>query len=70
MLSPKETRCYEYLLQNKGITSQEAIKYLGDTRLSATIFNLRNKGFKIKDIWETDVNRYGEDVRYKKYFLK
>ncbi len=39
---------YHYLLRNKTITSWQAIKYFGNTRLSATIHTLRHDyGIKI-----------------------
>lgn len=68
-LSPKEERCLKYLKNHKGITSLDAINKLGDTRLSATVFGLREKGFAVLDIWEEDTNRYGDTVRYKRYYL-
>ncbi len=34
---------YHYLLRNGSITSWEAIKYFGNTRLSATIHTLRHE---------------------------
>jgi hypothetical protein len=55
-----------YMKDHKGITSMEAFKHLGVTRLSAKIFNLR-KIYNIKDIWIETENRYGEKVRFKKY---
>lgn len=65
----KETRLIEYLEKNNGITSLEAIYNLGDTRLSATIFNLKAKGYKIQDIWNESTNRYGDITRFKRYYL-
>ena len=34
---------YHYLLRNGSITSLQAIKYFGNTRLSATIYTLRHE---------------------------
>lgn len=65
----KEKRLLEYLTNNNGITSLEAINKLGDTRLSATIFNLRKAGHNISTVWETNLNRFGEERRFKRYFL-
>lgn len=65
----KEERLLEYLREHKGITSLEAIYYLGDTRLSATIFNLRAKGYNVQDIWKQEKNRYGKNTRFKFYHL-
>jgi len=41
------TRLLEYLKEYRSITSLEAIRDLGNTRLSATIFNLRKDGYRI-----------------------
>lgn len=65
----KEERLLEYLEKNPGITSLEAFRELGETRLSATIFNLRHKGYNIQDIWKQEKNRYGKDTRFKFYHL-
>ena len=51
------------------ITSWEAIKMFGATRLSAIIFNLRKRGFNIENEWEHTTNRYGDEVRFVKYKL-
>lgn len=56
----------EYMIKNGGITSMEAFKHLGVTRLSAKIFELRKK-YIISDVWEESINRYGEKVRFKRY---
>lgn len=69
-LGRKEQRLLNYLEEFGGITSIDAIRNLGDTRLSATIFNLRKKGFDIWDIRKEMQNRYGETVNFKYYYLK
>lgn len=51
------------------ITSWEAIKEYGITRISAVIFNLRKEGWYIENEWVTTKNRYGDDVRYVNYKL-
>ena len=56
----------QYMKDHKGITSMQAFKDLGITRLSAKIFELRKK-YNIKDVWIEGVNRYGNPVRYKRY---
>ena len=62
----QEDLVLRYMKDHKGITSMEAFKYLGVTRLSAKIFELRKK-YIIKDIWLESENRYGQKVRFKKY---
>lgn len=54
-------------LKDKGnITTFEAFTEYGATRLSAIIFELRKK-YIITDEWIERVNRYGENIRFKKY---
>lgn len=59
----------KHLQKHKSITSMEAIKLYGFTRLSATIFNLRKSGIKIGMVWEYGVNRYGNSIKWGRYFL-
>ena len=57
-------------LRNEGsITTWEAIKEYGVTRLSAVIYNLRKTGFDITDDWVYTTNRYGNPVKFKKYIF-
>lgn len=84
-LSPREKRVVEYLKdkmsfftnqihayqygKTKGITVKECIDVLGTTELRKIISNLRDKGFRIVDIWESDINRFGQEVKYKRYLI-
>ena len=53
------------------ITSLEAIKEYGATRLSAIIFNLRHKyNMNIENEWIEFTDRYGSKSRYVKYIYK
>jgi outer membrane receptor for Fe3+-dicitrate len=55
----------DYLIQNKQITSWDAIKMFKATRLSAIIFNLRDKGYLIDS-----VDTKGRDgIRFSTYKL-
>lgn len=67
-VSQRET-ILNHLKKKKSITSWEAFEDFGATRLSAIIFDLRSCGFDIRNVWEEVTNRYGETVRYKRYFL-
>lgn len=52
------------------ITSWEAIKEYGVTRLSAVIWTLRHKyNLNIKDEWVAFTDRYGQSSQFKKYIL-
>lgn len=60
-----------HLQENGSITSWEAIKEYGATRLSAIIYNLRHKydmNIISEDIEFTD--RFGSKSHYAKYILK
>lgn len=59
----------EYLLRKGSITSWEAIKRFGCTRLSAKIYELRKEGYAIKSEPVTKKNRYGYTVTFSKYIL-
>lgn len=54
---------------SKSITSFEAFSEYGITRLSAIIFDLRKK-YIISDEWVEKTNRYGENVRFKRYIME
>lgn len=57
------------LLKEQGsITTWEAFTELGCTRLSEYIRQLRTE-YDIKDEWLYSINRYGEKVQYKRYWL-
>lgn len=61
-------RILNYMKENGSITTWEAIKEFGCTRLSEYIRQLRTEMI-ISDDWECGRNRYGELVRYKIYYL-
>ena len=63
-------RVLEYIKEFGSITSLEAFRDLGVTRLSARIFELRNRNIEIESTTETNKNRYGENCSYSKYYLK
>ena len=66
-----KTKAVMLHLEEKGsITSWEAIKEYGATRLSAIIFNLRHKyGMNIVSEPYEFVDRYGNKSSYAKYVL-
>lgn len=68
-MSPKETRLVNHLRTYGSITSIEAFELYGETRLSATIFELKKMNVPIEDRDITSTNRYGESVRYREYFV-
>ena len=67
-LSQKD-RIMAHLWDYGEITSWEAIKEYGITRLSDLIYKLRNEGWNIENEWEHTKNRYGDSVKYVRYKL-
>ena len=65
----QDDRILRHLQENDGITSWEAIKEYGVTRLSAVIFRLR-KIYDISGDWVYSRNRYDEPVKFLRYKLK
>ena len=62
-------RILQHLKDFGSITSLEAFKEYGNTRLSATIFLLRKDGYKISSEKVGCKNRYGKIVYFAKYIL-
>lgn len=58
-----------HLRKYKSITSYEAIKKYGATRLSGIIFILRERGFGIETEMTQGKNRYGHVTSYAIYHL-
>ena len=59
----------KHLRKYKSITSYEAIRKYGATRLSGIIFKLREKGFGIETETTQGKNRYGNISNYAIYHL-
>lgn len=62
-------RVLQYIRDYGSISSMEAFKDLGVTRLSAVIFDLRADGYEIDAKREKAVNRYGDKVSFARYTL-
>lgn len=69
-------RVLRHLKQEGYITPWGALREYGNTRLSATIFELKKdieagklKGFKIESEIVKGQNRFKEEIRYAKYTL-
>ena len=69
MRTTLQQRVLQYINDFKSITTLDAFKDLGCSRLSAKIFDLRKEGYDIKDEWVHTTNRYGDKVKYKRYYL-
>lgn len=68
-LNTTQQRVFNYIVDFGSITSLQAFNDLGETRLSARIFELIKKGVNIGYDWLEVANRYGEKRRVKKYFI-
>ena len=62
-------RVLNYIKDFGSITTFEAFTELGCTRLSEYIRQLRLE-MDIEDEWIQTINRYGEKIQYKKYWIK
>ncbi len=60
----------QWLQTGAGISSMEAIKQFGATRLSAIIFNLRKRGHDIETVMVDGRDRFGNPTRYARYYLR
>lgn len=57
----------KYLRDFGSITPYEAFRDLGITKLATRISEMRKKGYEFNSEWITTTNRYGQEVKYKKY---
>ena len=55
--------------KTKSISPWYAIQHLGNTRLAATIFQLKKDGHTISSVTETGTNKFGDTIKYARYFL-
>lgn len=60
----------DWLKTGTGISSMDAFKALGVTRLSAVVFNLRKKGYNIESEEIETTTRFGNKVKIARYYLK
>lgn len=63
----KTSEVLRHLKEHGSITSMEAWKLFGATRLSAIIFNLRRRGHVIDTTSEAGIDKYGHAVNYARY---
>ena len=60
----------QWLQSHASISSMEAIKEFGATRLSAIIFNLRKRGYDIETVECEGTDKFGNSIRYARYYLR
>lgn len=66
-LSKAQQRVFDYMLEYGSITTLQAFVDLGESRLSAMIFELKKKGVHISDERKEVKNRWGESRFIKEY---
>ena len=70
MRKTNKDRVLDYMKEFGSITSFDAFRDLGNTRLSASIWLLRHQDeLDIKSLTESVTNRYGIKVTYSRYYL-
>lgn len=60
----------KYLQEHKSLTSMEAFKQIGCTRLAAVVFDLKEMGYPIKTNIVTVTNKDGEKKNIAEYTLE
>lgn len=68
-LNTTQQRVFDYMIEHGSITTLDAWQGCGESRLSARIFELKEKGVLISDEIIDVKNRYGEKRHVKRYFL-
>ena len=66
----QKERVVEFITKEGSITSLDAFRELGCTRLSAVIFNLKEDGYEFETKFETKKNRWGDPVSFARYSFK
>lgn len=69
VLNKTQKRVFDFIMEFGSITSLEAFTELGETRLSARIYELKDKGINIGTEMIAVKNRFGENRYVKKYFI-
>lgn len=67
-MNSQEQRIVQFCKEFGSITAWQAMKELGIMRLASRIHEMRER-YSIIDEWVDDVNRYGDKIRYKRYFI-
>ena len=67
-MSNQEALIAKFCKDNGSFTAWQAMKELGIMRLASRIHDMRER-YSIIDEWVDDINRYGDKIRYKRYFI-
>ena len=68
-LTKSEKRIFDYMTEFGSITTLQSFVDLGESRLSARIFELKIKGINISSERVSVSNRYGEKRSVSKYWV-
>lgn len=63
-------RILKYINDFGSITSLQAMQDLGVMRLASRITDLKQAGYEIDSEYVHSKNRYGEPMKYKRYYIK
>lgn len=63
-------RILKYINDFGSITSLQAMQDLGVMRLASRITDLKQAGYEIDSEFVHSKNRYGEPMKYKRYYMK
>lgn len=62
-------RIIDYIEEKGSITQLDALREFGCMRLASRMCDIKKMGYGVIMKMETAKNRYGEPVRYARYFL-
>lgn len=65
-----QAKILNFIKEHGSITAGEGYKIGCPTKVTTRISELRRKGVKITDVWETREYPDGSKARYKRYFLE
>lgn len=66
----QKERIETYIKKHGSISPMEAFADLGITKLATQISEMRREGKDFDQKWETTKNRFGEPVRFMRYYPK
>ena len=69
MKKTQKERILDYIKEFGSISSWEAYSELGITQLGARLDQLKREGYMFSTEFEKGKNRYGENIKYKRYRL-
>jgi hypothetical protein len=69
VLNTTQQRVFDYITEFGSITSLQAFVDLGERRLSARVWELKDKGIKIDSEMVEVENRFHEKRHVKRYFI-